>query len=127
MGSPLTTAAAVRWIRDGAAERVLSAVRLEARARRAMAAEILPKARGAAEAVHVWLELPAGWDAGRVYAQAAARGLSLVAAEAFATTPNHATGLRISLGGPARQSVLREALGNVAALLTSDVSPGGLK
>ncbi|CAN5160053.1 PLP-dependent aminotransferase family protein [soil metagenome] len=118
MGSPLTTAVAVRWIREGAAERVLSAIKLEARARRALAAEILPTARGAAEAIHVWLALPAPWDAGRVYAQAAARGLSLVAAEAFATTPDHANGLRISLGGPAKRSVLGEALGNLADLLS---------
>ena len=117
MGSPLTTAVAVRWIRDGAAERVLSAVRLEARARRALAGEILPTARGAAESIHVWLDLPPGWHAGRVHAQGAAQSLSLVAAEAFATTPDHANGLRISLGGPAKQSVLREALSHVAALL----------
>lgn len=118
MGSPLTTAVAVRWIRDGVAERVLAGVRLEARARRAIAAELLPAARGDAEGVHVWLDLPPGWDAGRVRALAAARGLALVAADAFATTPDHPDGLRISLGGPAKASLLREALGNVAALLT---------
>ena len=117
MGSPLTTAVAVRWIRDGAAERVLAGVRLEARARRAMAAELLPMVRGAAEGVHVWLDQPAGWDAGRVSALALARGLSLVTADAFASTPDHPNGLRISLGGPTQASVLRAALGNVAALL----------
>jgi DNA-binding transcriptional MocR family regulator len=118
MGSPLTTAVAVRWIRDGAAERVLTGVRLEARARRAIAAELLPMARGAAESVHVWLDLPVGWDAGRVHALALSRGLSLVAADAFAAAPDHPNGLRISLGGPTQTSVLRAALGNVAALLT---------
>lgn len=117
MGSPLTTAVAMRWIRDGAAERVLAGVSLEARARRAIAAELLPMARGDAEGVHVWLDQPAGWDAGRVRALALSRGLSLVAADAFAATPDHPDGLRISLGGPAQASVLRAALGNVAALL----------
>jgi DNA-binding transcriptional MocR family regulator len=117
MGSPLTTAIAVRWIRDGAAERVLEGVRREARARRAMAAAILPAARGAAEGVHVWLDLPAGWNADRLHALAAAQGLALVAADAFATGSNHPNGLRISLGGPTRRPVLREALGKVAALL----------
>jgi DNA-binding transcriptional MocR family regulator len=122
-GSPLTTAVAARWIRDGAAERLLAGVRLEARARRALAAEILPQAQGAAEGVHVWLGLPEGWNPSRLHAAATARGLSLVAAEAFATGPDHINGLRVSLGGPANQSVLRAALSNVAALLTSEVPP----
>ncbi|MFZ0269852.1 PLP-dependent aminotransferase family protein [Caulobacter sp.] len=117
MGSPLTTAVAVRWIRDGVAERILGGVRLEARARRAIAAEILPTARGDAEGLHIWLDLPSGLDAGAIRGLAAARGLALVTADAFATTPDHPAGLRISLGGPAKASLLREALGNVAALL----------
>jgi hypothetical protein len=48
---------------------------------------------------------------------AAARGLALVGAHAFAATPDAPAGLRVSLGGPAKASLLREALGNVAALL----------
>ncbi|MBW8892664.1 MAG: PLP-dependent aminotransferase family protein [Burkholderiales bacterium] len=117
MGSPLTTAVAVRWIRDGAAERILAGVRLEARARRAIAAELLPAARGDAEGLHVWLDLPAGLDAGSLRALATSRGLALVGADAFAATPDAPAGLRISLGGPAKTSLLREALSNVAALL----------
>jgi len=120
MGSPLTMAIATRWIRDGAAERLLNGVRREARARRALAAELLPAARGAPESIHVWLDLPAGEDTGRLPALAAARGLSLVAADAFAVEPDHPHGLRISLGGPASQAVLREALARVAALLAGD-------
>lgn len=120
MGSPLTTAIAVRWIRDGAAERLLTGVRLEARARRALAAEILPMARGAPDAIHIWLDLPAGWNAGRARALATERGLSLVAADAFAVGLEHPDGLRISLGGPSRQAVLRDALTKVAALLAAE-------
>ncbi|MEJ2816711.1 PLP-dependent aminotransferase family protein [Caulobacter sp. CCG-8] len=117
MGSPLTTAVAVRWIRDGLADRILAGVRLEARARRAIAAEVLPAARGDAESLHVWLDLPAGVDPAGLRALAAARGLALVTADAFAATPDAPGGLRISLGGPAKAAQLREALGNVAALL----------
>jgi DNA-binding transcriptional MocR family regulator len=120
MGSPLTTAVAVRWIRDGVADRILAGVRLEARARRAIAAEVLPAARGDAESLHVWLDLPAGLDADGLRAQAAARGLALVTADAFATSPEAPSGLRISLGGPAKASLLREALSNVAMLLKPD-------
>jgi DNA-binding transcriptional MocR family regulator len=87
MGSPLTTAVAVRWIRDGAAERILAGVRLEARARRAIAAELLPSARGDAEGLHVWLDLPPVRRPAGLRALAAARGLALVTADAFAATP----------------------------------------
>lgn len=117
MGSPLTTAVAIRWIRDGTAERILTGVRREARARRAVAAEILPAAHGDAEGLHVWLDLPVDLDANGFRALAAARGLALVASDAFATTPDAPAGLRISLGGPAKASLLRQALGHVAALL----------
>ena len=117
MGSPLTTAVAVRWIRDGLADRILTGVRAEARARRAIAAEVLPGARGDAESLHVWLDLPAGVDPAGLRALAAARGLALVTADAFAAATDTPGGLRISLGGPAKAALLREALGNVAALL----------
>jgi len=118
MGPPLTTAVAVRWIRDGTADRILTGVRLEARARRAIAAEILPDARGDAEGLHVWLDLPTALDGGGLRRLAAARGLALVAADAFAATGDHPDGLRISLGGPPKASLLRAALVNVASLLT---------
>jgi DNA-binding transcriptional MocR family regulator len=117
MGSPLITAVAIRWIRDGTAERILAGVRREARTRRAVAAEILPAAHGDAEGLHVWLDLPAGLDANGFRALAAARGLALVTSEAFATTLDAPAGLRISLGGPAKASLLRQVLGHVAALL----------
>jgi DNA-binding transcriptional MocR family regulator len=117
MGSPLTTAVAVRWIRDGLADRILTGVRREARVRRAIAAEVLPAARGDAESLHIWLDLPAGVDPAGFRALAAARGLALVTADAFAATSDAPRGLRISLGGPAKAARLREALGNVASLL----------
>ena len=117
MPSPLTGAVATSWIREGVADKILAGVRREARARRAIAAEVLPEARGAAEGIHVWLDLPPGWDAGRVHRVAQEKGLSLVTAETFAASPEHPSGLRISLGGPANRTVLRGALQSVAALL----------
>lgn len=117
MPAPLMAAVAASWIREGVAERLLAAVRKEARARRAIAAQVLPKARGAAEGIHVWLELPAGWAPDRVHRLAQEKGLALVTADAFAAGPEHPNGLRISLGGPAKQDVLRGALEGVAALL----------
>jgi DNA-binding transcriptional MocR family regulator len=117
MPTPLMAAVAARWIREGTAEALLAAVRREARARRAIAAEVLPAARGAAEGVHVWLDLPESWAPGRLALAAQQRGLSLVTAEAFATSQIHPNGIRISLGGPAKRTVLKDALQAVAGLL----------
>jgi DNA-binding transcriptional MocR family regulator len=123
MPSPLMTAVVATWIRDGSAEALLQGVRREARARRALAAQLLPQARGAAEAIHVWLDLPDQRSPAEIRLMGQARGLSLVSADAFAAegalTP---TGARISLGGPARRAVLAEALKALAELARS---PGG--
>jgi DNA-binding transcriptional MocR family regulator len=123
MPAPLMTAVVTAWIREGTAEKLLAAVRKEARDRRAIAAEMLPQARGAAEGVHVWLDLPPAWDAARVHRLAQEQGLALVTADAFAAAPGYPNGLRISLGGPAKQAVLRKALEGVATLLGN--SAGG--
>lgn len=123
MPAPLMAAVASAWIREGTADRLLAAVRKEARARRAIAAEVLPQARGAAEGVHVWLDLPASWAPDRVHRLAQEKGLSLVTADAFAAGPDHPNGLRISLGGPAKQAVLRTALEGVAAVLGGGAAP----
>jgi len=123
MPSPLMAAVVSTWIREGTAERLLDAVRREARARRAIAAEVLPQARGAAEGVHVWLDLPDDWRADRVHRLAQEKGLALVTADAFATGADHPNGLRISLGGPGKQAVLRSALEGVAALVAGTAPP----
>ena len=117
MPAPLMTAVVTAWIREGTAEKLLAAVRKEARARRALAAEVLPQATGAAEGVHVWLDLPPAWDAARVHRLAQERGLALVTADAFAAGPEYPNGLRIALGGPAKQAVLQGALEGVATAL----------
>jgi DNA-binding transcriptional MocR family regulator len=118
MPAPLMAAVAAAWIREGAAERLLAAVKTEARARRALAAQVLPQATGAAEGLHVWLDLPGGWAPQRVHRLAQERGLALVTADAFAAGPEYPNGLRISLGGPSKQTVLRAALEGVAGLLS---------
>lgn len=117
MPAPLMAAVAASWIREGVADRLLAGVRREARARRALAAGLLPAARGAPEGVHLWLPLPEAWPPERLHRAAQDRGLSLVTAEAFATGETWPGGVRISLGGPAKRAVLAQALSAVAALL----------
>ena len=117
MPAPLMTAVVTSWIRDGAAQALLDGVRREARARRGIAARVLPRAKGAAEGLHVWLNLVGEREPGRLGAAAQARGLSLVTAETFAVGDVWPEGVRISLGGPAKREVLEAALRGVAGLL----------
>ena len=110
---------ATTWIREGRAEIVLAAVRAEARARRALAARLLPSATGPAESLHVWLPLPPDVSPERFRLAAQRRGLALVTQEAFAVDPAAPAGMRLSLGGPGRRQVLEGALGNLAELLAA--------
>lgn len=126
MPAPLMSAVVAGWIRDGDADALLAGVRREARARRALAATLLPQARGPAEAIHAWLDLPGRGSPANLRLMGQARGLSLVAADAFAVGDAETRpGVRISLGGPAKQSVLAGALTALAAL-AREVDPAGV-
>jgi len=125
MPAPLMSAVVAGWIRDGDADALLAGVRREARARRALAARILPQARGPAEAIHVWLDLPGHGSPADLRLMGQSRGLSLVAADAFAVADAPSRpGVRISLGGPAKQSVLVAALTALADLARAARPPG---
>jgi DNA-binding transcriptional MocR family regulator len=117
MPAPLMAAVVTAWIREGAAVKVLEGVRREAVERRRLAAEILPTAIGGPESLHVWLNLPAGWSAGRMLDAARARGLSLVDAAAFRGPGITREGVRLSLGAPGKAATLGRALREVAAIL----------
>lgn len=106
MPAPLMAAVATAWVRDGAAEAVLAGVRAEASARRVLAAQLLPQAKGPAGCLHVWLDQDV---------EAAAEGLSLAPARLFAAE-GAARGARLSLGAPGKQAVLASALRRVAAV-----------
>lgn len=117
MPPPLMTAITASWIREGVAAAVLAGVKQEARARRALAAAVLPQAIGGAESLHVWLNLPPDREGEGFRDLGRRRGLSLVTAEAFAVGDAVHGGVRISLGGPARRATLETALRGVAAML----------
>jgi DNA-binding transcriptional MocR family regulator len=110
MPPPLMAAVTTSWIREGVASRVLSGVREEAMARRAMAAELLPDAVGGPESLHVWL------PAARADWAAKAHGLALVGAEAFRTPGVAGEGLRISLGAAGKRATLARGLRALANL-----------
>jgi len=117
MASPLMSAVVTAWIRDGTAEAVLGGVRAEAAARRAIAAGLLPGARGSADSLHLWLDLPPDRDLAQLREAGRKRGLAVVTSEAFAAGPEAPAGLRVSLGAARDRAVLGEALRTLAQLL----------
>jgi DNA-binding transcriptional MocR family regulator len=123
MASPLLGAVATAWIRDGTAQAYLEGVRAEARARRAIAQAILPEARGAAESIHLWLDLPKDRDRRLLREAGRQKGLAIVTADAFAAAQAAPSGVRISLGATAKRAVLADALQSLAGLLSGP--PGG--
>jgi DNA-binding transcriptional MocR family regulator len=118
MASPLSAAIASRWIEDGTANDVLEAIRQEARARSAIATELLPQDSRTldAQGFHVWLRLPAAWTRGEFAARLHSAGIGVVASDAFAvgTAPES---VRLGLGAADDQEQLRQSLGIVADLL----------
>jgi DNA-binding transcriptional MocR family regulator len=117
MTAPLMAAVATTWIREGTADTLLSAIRAEAIARRALAGEAMPDAIGAPESLHVWLPRPAGASADALRRAAQQRGLSLITSEAFAVGSDAPNGLRISLGAASKRGALADALRTLGELL----------
>ena len=122
MASPLMSAVVTAWIRDGTAEAVLGGVRGESEARRTLAAGLLPGARGAAQSLHLWIDLPPDRDLGQLREAGRKRGLAIVTSQAFAAGPQAGAGLRISLGAARDRMVLSDALRTLAQLLAPAAS-----
>ncbi|MGD9479653.1 PLP-dependent aminotransferase family protein [Shinella sp. G-2] len=112
MASPLTTALATRWIGDGTADAILGALRVEAEARQALAASLLPAGsyRAAPLAFNIWLPLPHGWTRSTFSAHMRASGLGVVASDAFAVDGAPPEAVRVCLGGPIPRPRLQTAL-----------------
>lgn len=118
MASPLTAAAATRWIEDGTAAAVLEAIRAETAARRALVAHHLPAVNAAChpESFHLWLHLPPGWARGIFAARLHAAGIGVVMSDDFALSdPPEA--VRIGLGAAGPGEALDRGLASIADLL----------
>jgi DNA-binding transcriptional MocR family regulator len=120
MAPPLMAALAAAIIEDGTAKDLLAARRREAKARAALAAEILApwRPRLPAEAIVAWLALPEPWRAVDFAAVARRRGVVVSPAEHF-TPAREATehAVRICLGPPRDRARLAEGLERLAGLL----------
>ncbi|NGZ83698.1 PLP-dependent aminotransferase family protein [Duganella sp. SAP-35] len=118
MATPLTAALATQWILDGSAERLMAGVRKEARLRHRMARDILAgRYSGAGDGLHVWIELPAYWNASQLARAADNEGIAVTPAEAFATGSGSVNAIRISLGSIRDRERLRAGLQQLSRLL----------
>ncbi|WP_322400710.1 PLP-dependent aminotransferase family protein [Massilia luteola] len=124
MAAPLTAALATQWILDGSAGRLMEGVRSEARLRHRMARDILAgRYSGAGDGLHVWLALPAYWNPSQLARAAAAEGIAVTPADAFATGSGSVNAIRISLGSIRDRGHLRTGLQRLSHLLARPPEP----
>jgi DNA-binding transcriptional MocR family regulator len=116
MASPLSAAIVTRWMEEGVADAVLTAIREETSARQAIAAGLLPGAKSDPECFHAWLKLPDGWTAGALASRARLHGIGLVTADVFATA-KAPEAVRIGLGAPRTRNDLTHGLEILGDLL----------
>jgi DNA-binding transcriptional MocR family regulator len=117
----ITAEMARYWIENGTADILLTRVRNELAARRAVALEIFRgyTCRCEQGAPYAWLELPPHWTAGRFTTVLAARGVKATPGSAFDLEQAHSgRKVRIGLGQPANISRLRAALEVIRNLMS---------
>ena len=126
---PLMAAIASRWIEDGTARRLNDFQRSEARARQAMARDILRghDVRSDPFGFQAWLPLPAPWRADAFRAAAERRGVKVLAGETFAVAPaDTPQAVRLCLSHEATRARVTEGLTVLAALLDEPDESGDL-
>jgi DNA-binding transcriptional MocR family regulator len=120
MASPVTIALATRWITDGTAEALLTAVRKESAERQRLVSAIMPRGAYRSDTLgfHFWLSLPESWTRSAFVGHTRSTGIGVVASDAFATDGTPPEAVRVCLGGPADRSAVRGALEFMAHALT---------
>lgn len=123
-------AAGMAWMEDGSVDALVLRKRQDARARNALAREILGGAgltlRGDPRAYHLWLELPDPWRAETFVAAAARRRIAVSPAAEFAAGPGHAPdAVRLALAAP-EAAALRPALETLRELALAGPDAGAV-
>lgn len=121
MPVPLMVALVMRWLADGSADAIISAIAAEAAARQKLAAKALSGQTYAAhpKGHHVWLTLPSTWTRAEFAAHVQRQGLAVVTSDSFSVDgdPEHA--IRIALGAARNRSELVGALDVLTVALKS--------
>ena len=129
MGSPITLALATRWIRDGTADLMLSAIRKETNARQKIAVRILPAGcfSSMPDAFHLWLQLPGSWSATAFALHLKKAGIGVVASTAFCVGIEPPAAVRICIGGVSTRNEIEQAFIDIRSALASPPSfTGGI-
>lgn len=121
MPSPLLMALATRWITDGTADHIRRFIREETLKRQAIAAQILSQStyESLPHAFNVWLQLPEGHSRADVVARMVGTGVGIMPSDAFTVAGEPAESLRVCLGGRVTRSELRDSLGLLAYITSS--------
>jgi DNA-binding transcriptional MocR family regulator len=121
MSTPLTSALALRWLRDGSVEGIIASIRAEAAFRQKLAARALSGYPFAAHphGHHLWLPLPAGWGRAEFTEHVQRRGLAVVPSDAFSVGAAAPHAIRVSLGAVPNRAELARGLDILAASLKS--------
>jgi DNA-binding transcriptional MocR family regulator len=117
----LMVALVTRWLQDGSADAIITAIREEAAARQKLAAQVLgrlPYARHP-NGHHIWLSLPRSWSRTEFASHVQRRGLAVVTAETFSVQETSPHAIRVSLGAARSRSELVSALEILATALKS--------
>ncbi len=119
MASPYTNALATRWLVDGTAQAMLTAIRAESVARQAMAVRWLERYGVVAqpEGFHLWLPLTSSWSVVEFASFLRTQGVGVVASAAFSTDGDPPDAVRVCLGGPLTRQGCDDALRLIADTL----------
>ena len=71
------------------------------------------------DALHIWLTLPAYWEAAQLARAAAAEGIFVTPAEDFRTGDSEVNAIRLSLGSTKERQHLQTGLQKLSRLLAS--------
>lgn len=125
MAPPLNAAVVADWISTGTFERLISAVRTEAKSRQKIVADCLPAAdfTSQEEGYHLWMPLSGDVDVPHAISNLRLHGLSSIGSDSFAVAQiNPLRALRISIGGLISRERLERGLRLLGALTTPDVT-----
>jgi DNA-binding transcriptional MocR family regulator len=121
VASGLALELGIRWMSEGTVTRLVKDKRKDAEMRQKLLRKALSGMAIQADprAYHAWWELPAAWRAESFTAAAAARGIAVAPASAFAVGPGHApNAVRLALASPPPK-VLVESLQTLLVLAQS--------
>jgi len=125
MAPPLMCALVTRWIYDGTLGELAAAIREENNQRQQRVAALLADYTFSADpdGHHLWLTLPAQWQAEQFAREAQSHGVTIVPVGQFAITTTPIQAVRVSLGLALDMDALNRAIGILTQLLAQTQIP----